>query len=95
VYAVCSEWSYYEYNGGVSAVVTMPEAVPGHKLLWGTDGADPEILTGSAIMSRKMLADALQRRMDTGSLPKKLMIPLAERVLYKNAEKLYGFSVDA
>jgi hypothetical protein len=32
---------------------------------------------------------------DTGSLPKKLMVPLAERVLYKNAEKLYGFSVDA
>ena len=79
----------------MSAVVTMTEAVPGHKLLWGTDGTVPEIFTGSAILSRKMLADALQRRVDTGSLPAKLMIPLAERVLYKNAEKLYGFSVDA
>ena len=95
VYADCSEWSYYEYNGGVSAVVTMTEAVPGHKLLWGTDGTVPEIFTGSAILSRKMLADALQRRVDTGSLPRKLKFPLAERVLYKNAEKLYGFSVDA
>ena len=95
VYADCSEWSYYEYNGGVNAVVTMTEAAPGHKLLWGTDGTVPEIFTGSAITSCKMLADALQRRVDTGSLPKKLMIPLAERILYKNAEKLYGMSIDA
>jgi hypothetical protein len=48
-----------------------------------------------AILSRKMFADALQRRVDPGSLPRNLMVPLAERVLYKNAEKLYGFSVDA
>jgi predicted TIM-barrel fold metal-dependent hydrolase len=95
VYADCSEWSYYEYNGGVNAVVTMTEAAPGHKLLWGTDGTVPEIFTGSAITSRKMLADALQRRVDSGSLPNKLMIPLAERILYKNAEKLYGMSIDA
>jgi hypothetical protein len=95
VYADCSEWSYYEYSGGVDAVVTMTEAAPGHKLLWGTDGTVPEIFAGSAITSRKMLADALQRRVDSGSLPKKLMIPLAERILYKNAEKLYGISIDA
>jgi hypothetical protein len=94
VYADCSEWSYYEYNGGVNAVVTMTEATPGHKLLWGTDGTVPEIFTGSAITSRRMLADALQRRVDTGSLPEKLRIPLAERILYKNAEKLFGMSID-
>ena len=94
VYADCSKWSYYEYNGGVSAVVTMTEATPGHKLLWGTDGTVPEIFTGSVITSRKMLADALQRRVDTGSLPERLRIPLAERILYKNAEKLYGMSID-
>ena len=64
VYADCSEWSYYEYNGGVNAVVTMTEAAPAHKLLWGTDGTVPEIFTGSAITSRRMLADALQRRVD-------------------------------
>jgi len=94
VYADCSKWSYYEYNGGVNAVVTMTEATPGHKLLWGTDGTVPEIFTGSAITSRRMLADALQRRVDTGSLPEKLRIPLAERILYKNAEKLFGMSID-
>jgi hypothetical protein len=61
---------------------------------WGTDGTVPEIFTGSAVKSRRMLRDALQRRVDTGPLSEKLMVPLAERVLYKNAEKLYGFSVD-
>ena len=95
VYADCSEFSYYEYNGGVDAVVAITEATPGHKLLWGTDGTVPEIFTGSVITSRRMLADALQRRVATGSLPEKLRIPLAERILYKNAEKLYGIGIDA
>ncbi|HZL70087.1 MAG TPA: hypothetical protein VFC29_22465 [Candidatus Limnocylindrales bacterium] len=90
-----AEWSYYEYNRGVNAVVTMTEAAPGHKLLWGTESTVPEIFIGSAITSRRTLADALQRRVDTGSLPEKLTIPLAERILYKNAEKLSGMNIDA
>ncbi len=90
-----AEWSYYEYNRGVNAVVTMTEAAPRHKLLWGTESTVPEIFTGSAITSRRMLADALQQRVDIGSPPGKLTIPLAERILYKNAEKLYGMSIDA
>ena len=90
-----AEWSYYEYNRGVNAVVTMTEAAPGHKLLWGTESTVPEVFTGSAITSRRMLADALQQRVDTGSPPGKLTTPLAERILYKNAEKLYGMSIDA
>ena len=90
-----AEWSYYEYNRGVNAVVTMTEAAPGHKLLWGNESTVPEIFTGSAITSRRMLADALQQRVDIGSPPGKLTIPLAERILYKNREKLYGMSIDA
>jgi predicted TIM-barrel fold metal-dependent hydrolase len=78
---------------GHLAFADMTEATPGHKLLWGTDGTVPEIFTGSAITTRKMLKDALQRRVDTGSLPEYLMIPLAERILYKNAEKLYGMRI--
>ena len=41
-----------------------------------------------------MLADALERRVSTVSLPEKPRIPLAERILYKNAEKLYHMGID-
>jgi len=94
VYTDCSAWSYYEYSGGVDAIVALTEAAPAHKVLWGTDGTAPEIFAGSAITTRRMLADALQRRVDSGSLAAKLLVPLAERLLYQNAEKLYGMPID-
>lgn len=90
VYADCSAWPFYDYGGGVDAIATLTAAAPAHKLLWGTDGTTPEIFAGAAILARQMLADGLQRRVDEGSLPARLLVPLAERILYRNAEALYG-----
>jgi len=85
-----SEWSYYEYNGGVNAVVTMTEATPGHKLLWGTT-ARAEIFTGSAITSRRMWPMRCNDASIPCSLPRETQDSLADAFLQERREA-FGMS---
>lgn len=95
VYTDISFLSYYSWSVGVEALVQLTECAPGHKVLFGTDGTVPEILLGSAFLTRKMVEEAIRTRVKRGTLMPADATRLVERIMYKNAEKLYGMDVDA
>ena len=65
------------------------DIIPGNKLLWGGDCIHPVSALGAAVIGRRVVAEALARKLEAGAFTEPQALRLAECILHDNAAELY------
>jgi len=75
--------------GAVQILEEWIDMLPGNKLLWGGDCTSPVAVLGAAIFGRRVVVEALARKVEGGSLSEKQALRLTERILRDNGFALF------
>jgi predicted TIM-barrel fold metal-dependent hydrolase len=72
------------------------ESAPTSKIMYGSDGIEvPELYWISALNARKALGRVLDRLIEDGVLDDEEALDVGKDILYRNAERVYGISIEA
>lgn len=72
------------------------ESGPTSKIMYGSDGIQvPELYWISAKIGRRALAQVLDKLIENQTIDSDEATEIAEAILYRNAERCYGISIDA
>jgi len=68
----------------------MLEIIPANKVLFGIDVGGPEVLYGTTLASREIIAKVLAGKVDSGQISRRAGTTLAHRLLQDNGARLFG-----
>jgi len=74
------------------ALADALDMLPGNQLMIGSDAANLEELYGTAKITRRIIAEVLAEKIESGFWTEKIALQAARRVMYQNAADLYGLS---
>ena len=66
------------------------DMLDGRHLMFGTDSANLEEMYGTVKFTRRLLAEVLAEKVESGFLTEKAALQISRRILYENAVELYG-----
>ena len=72
------------------ALADAIDMLDGRQLMFGTDSANLEEMYGTAKFTRRILAEVLAEKVESGFLTEKVAVQIARRILYTNAMELYN-----
>ncbi len=72
------------------ALAEALDMLDGRALMFGSDAANLEELYGVVKFTRRILAEVLAEKIDSGYLTMPVALQVARRVLHDNAVELYG-----